>query len=238
MELEQGLDTRERQDAIDSFLGSLSSWDLLYLRRQMHVHEARIKLASLDDLPAEIIISIAQFLELEDLLTCARISRSWRAAWTFGAVTAALCCRYFPGLTEMHGLPHSAGQALFAETARRYIEKYLRPRPNAIFSSRWFVGDAEAQGAEDMREDMFHRSQCLDFGLDRVPMFFQDGVLAWQPDDSYVVISDLRKLSRTRCGFGGSLVAGNKLDLQAATPEMLVFSSIDLNAGNQACREL
>ncbi len=237
MELE-GLGIRERQLAIDGFLGSLSSWDLLYLRRRMHLHESRIKLAALEDLPAEIVIHIAQFLELEDLLTCANVCRNWHATWTFGAVTASLCCRYFAGLTEKHGLPHSDGQQLFAEHARRYIGKYLRPRPNVHFSSRWFVGSNESLGGEDMREDAFHQSECLDFGLDGFSMCYDDGLLAWQPDDGYVVVNDLRTLTRNRCSFGASLVAGRKLDLQAVTRKLVVFSSVDLNAGSQVCREL
>lgn len=237
MELE-GLDTRERQLAIDGFLGSLSSWDLLYLRRRMHIHEARIKLASLEDLPAEIIIYISQFLELEDLLTCANVCRSWHAAWTFGAVTASVCCRYFAGLTEKYGLAHSDGQRLFSENARLYIDKYLRPRPNAYFSSRLFVGTNEALGVEDMREDAFHMSECLDFGFESPLMCYDDGVLAWQPEDSYVIVNDLRTLARSRCSFGASLIAGRKLHLQALTRKLIVFSAIDLNAGSQVCREL
>ncbi|KAJ6785711.1 hypothetical protein PWT90_06253 [Aphanocladium album] len=241
MELSQGLDIWERQQAIDGFLSSLSSWDLLYLRRRMHAHESRIRLASLEDLPAEIVIYIAQFLELEDLLTCANVSRSWRETWTFGAVTAYLCCRYFPGLTEKYGLLHSEGQDLFSEYSRRYIGKYLRPRPNAYLSSRWFVGNNEppsSGAAEDMREDAFQRSECLDFGLDSFQMCYSEGLLAWQPDDSYVVLNDLKTLSRSRCSFGASLVSGHKLDLQAVTRNLVVFSSIDLNAGSQICREL
>lgn len=238
MEL-QGLDTRARQQVIDGFLGSLSSWDLVYLRRRMHAHEARIRLAALEDLPAEIIIYIAQFLELEDLLACAHVCRHWHAAWTFGAVTASLCCRYFAGLTESHGLAHAAGHDLFSARARRYIGKYLRPWPNAYLSTRWFVGaNNEPQRSEDMREDAFHRSECLDFGLDSPPMCYGDGLLAWQPEDSYAVINDLKSLTRTRCSFGASLVAGRKLDLQAVTRQLVVFSSIDLSAGSQVCREL
>ncbi|KAJ3495154.1 hypothetical protein NLG97_g3601 [Lecanicillium saksenae] len=241
MELSQGLDTHERQQAIDGFLSSLSSWDLLYLRRRLHDHESRIQLASLEDLPDEIIIYIAQFLELKDLLTCANVSRSWRETWTFGAVTAYLCCSYFPGLTEKYGLPHSEGQLLFSEYSRRYIEKYLRPRPNAYLSSRWFIGSNESlgsEGPEDMREDAFHRSECLDFGLDSFPMCYSEGLLAWQPNDSYVVLNDLKTLSRSRCGFGASLVSGRKLALQAITRNLVVFSSVDLTADSQVCREL
>ncbi|XWW94669.1 hypothetical protein V2A60_002614 [Cordyceps javanica] len=237
MEL-QGLDTHERQRVIDGFLSDLSSWDLLYLRRRLHYHESRIKLASLEDLPGEIIIYISQFLELEDLLTCANVCRSWQQAWTFGAVTASLCCRYFPGLTEKHDLPHSAGQSLFAEHAKLYIDKYLRPRPNAYFSSRWFVGTNESACDEDMRQDAFHRSECLDFGLDSFQMRYADGLLVWQPEDGYVVVNDLRTLTRSRCSFGSSLVAGRKLDLQAVTRKLIVFSSIDLNTSSQVCREL
>lgn len=238
MELSPELDTHERQQAIDGFLSSLSSWDLIYLRRRMLVHESRIKLASLEDLPAEIIIYIAQFLELEDLLTCVNVSRSWHEAWNFGAVTASLCCRYFPGLTEQHNLPHSAGQKLFSEHARRYIDKYLRPRPNVFYSSRWFVGSNDSPGLEDMRQDAFHRSECLEFGLDSFQMCYSEGLLAWQPDDSYVIINDLKTLTRSRCSFGASLVAGRQLDLQALTRQLVVFSSIDLSAGSQICREL
>lgn len=238
MELPPGLDSRQRQQAIDGFLGSLTSWDLIYLRRRMHEHEKRIHLASFEDLPAEIIIYIAQYMELEDLLTCRNVCRSWREAWTFGAVTASLCCRYFPGLTEMSNLPHSAGQELLADTSKRYIGKYLRPRPNAYFLSRWFLGDKYSEEAEDMREDIFHRSDCLDFGPDRVQMCYQDGMLAWQPDDSYTIVNDLRRMTRKRCSFGASLVAGRKLDLQAITRELVVFSSIDLSATSQVCREL
>ncbi|KAM3553232.1 hypothetical protein MY1884_006788 [Beauveria asiatica] len=234
----QGLDTHQRQLVIDGFLDSLSSWDLIYLRRRMHVHESRIKLASLEDLPAEIIIYISQFLELEDQLVCANVCRSWRAAWTFGAVTASLCCRYFSGLTEKYNLSHSQGQALFSEYSRLYIDKYLRPRPNAYFSSRWFVGGNEALSFEDMREDVCHRTECLDFGLRTFQMCYDDGQLAWQPDEAFVVVSDLKTLTRSRCSFGASLVAGHKLDLQAVTRKLIVFSSIDLSAGSQACREI
>ncbi|OAA69886.1 Cyclin-like F-box [Cordyceps fumosorosea ARSEF 2679] len=227
------------QRAIDDFLGSLSSWDLLYLRRRMHLHEARIKLASLEDLPAEIVIAISQFLELEDLLTCAAVCRSWHAAWSCGAVTASLCCRHFAGLTERHGLPHADGHRLLAVRSRLYIDKYLRPRPNAYFSSRWFVGGGgSAAAAEDMRERVDHQAECVDFGLDPLQMCYDDGLLAWQPEDGYVVLNDLRAMTRSRCSFGSSLVAGRKMDLQAVTRKLIVFSSIDLHANSEVCREI
>ncbi len=238
MELPQDLNAQGRREAIDSFLNSLSSWDLITLRTQLRAQESRIRLASLEDLPPEIIIYVAQYLELQDLLTCSRVSRSWRAAWTLGPVTASLCCRYFPGLTESRGLQHSEGHSLFARASARYIDKYLRRTTNAYAMLPWCTGDAATTAWEDTREDAFHQYEYLAFGENPIQTCYQDGKLAWQPENSYVVVTDISESRRKRCSFGGSLVAGRRLDLQAISSELVVLSPVDVSGNRLSCREL
>ena len=238
MELSPDLNAVERRDAIEKFLNSLSSWDLITLRTKLRAQESRIKLAALEDLPPEIIIYITQYLELRDLLNCARVNRNWREAWTLGPVTASVCCRYFPGLTESRGVPHSEGHTLFARASARYIDKYLRRSTNHYSMQRWYAGDASSTDWEDTREDVFHQYEYLSFGENPIQTCYQDGKIAWQPENSYVVVTDIVANRRKRCGFGGSLVEGRRLDLQAISSDLVVLSSVDAGGNRQICREL
>ena len=131
--------------------------------------------------PFELLAIIAGDLAMEDILSCAQVSRSWNAAWTGDDMSADLCRRYFPNLP----LPRT--YAAFSEASRRYLRRRaglytssecltiqvppIPPVPSAT------VPSALSKNAKGGRA-MFH---CL-----------QGGIMVWSRGKRHIILYDLR----------------------------------------------
>lgn len=206
---------RTRRDMIQQFLTNLSPWERLYMRKQ--IQHTPIELATLEDMPPEVICLFESHMELRDVLFCQLVSKSWAKAWSHSAVINQLLDRYFPGVAEIHRSeqPRRLLAKALAVRGRKFCQKRViewnmnwetasfrnvTPRPNAI------LPNAHLQ-----------RSQ-------RYPVRYVNGKLAWQPFPELIVVDDLNVKSRQRV-VCPELARTNRYQMVGVSDSLLVFFS-------------
>ncbi|KAF7547055.1 hypothetical protein G7046_g9129 [Stylonectria norvegica] len=197
MALSSNLNTLERKAEIDTFLSSLSPWELLRVRG--HLRNISPKFAGLEDLPPEVLIEIVPYLGVKDVLDCCLVSKSWARSWTHNAVLGALCHHNFAGLRDIR--PSTDLKELFVKTARRRLA-----RKTARFKKKIIPWDASWSTSEFTNENPMPPSMKTDTAPALVgvnhPIRYADGKVAWRPNRDLVIIDDLRTRSRQRCTLG------------------------------------
>ena len=213
---------------VDAFLATLTPWELVYART--HFRTLTISgLASLPDLPSELVCHIATQLSLPDILAARQVSRSWRAAWTHGPVVSGVCHHFFSGLLELYNARTHWGSAreLFDAAAKRYLTRYYaRPARTAFISwdAGWNSGVFTNRKPLDARNPpSFRRQVC--FYAQGPPVFYARGILAWQPAKSYVIVDDLRSCRRSVCMLTPILMSGQLISLHAVSERLLIFAA-------------
>ncbi|KAG6000113.1 hypothetical protein E4U43_001688 [Claviceps pusilla] len=212
-----------RDPRIDSFLASLSPWELLRLREDLRSHNIKITgLADLSDLPSEIVSMIAVKLELDDVLCCRMVSRSWHATWTRGAVTSTICHYFFPGLLEKAEIDQDARSP--AELLQSCIDSYLWHKRGAYPESSFIEWTTKPFANPSLSQD-----DELNKELSRPKPFFKPfyagGMLAWQVDLVSAIVYDIRTHQHHLCSFAAYGIDSWCLELQGMSSNLLVFSA-------------
>lgn len=213
-----------RDPRIDSFLASLSPWELLRLREDLRNRNIKITgLADLSDLPSEIVSMIAVKLELDDVLCCRMVSRSWHATWTRGAVTSTICHYFFPGLLEKAEIDQDPRSP--AELFQSCIDSYLWHKRGAYPESSFIEWTTKPFTNPSLSQDEELNNQLL-----RPKPFFKPsydgGMLAWQVDLVSAIVYDLRTHQHHLCSFAAYAIDSWRLDLQGMSSNLLVFSAM------------
>lgn len=237
------LPARHRPDrgrhAIDSFLSSLSPWDQLYARRRLN--EACVTgLASLIDLPPELVLCISEYITLQDVLNCRLVCRDWNQVWFSRPVMKGLSLKWFGPPAELY-----ESQSIQREHFMKEITNHLRghaPEKSQRLFIPWNHG---------MRSEFFeneHANRPVDHAgvvscelmQPRCAVVYQDGILAWQPEHNIAIIDNLQTRRRQRHVFGDVLMHGWTSVLQAVSRELAVFSiyKTPCPSNDPHCREL
>ena len=216
-----------RREVLDGLLADLSVWDVLYIRQKFRDGQIPVTgLATLVDLPPEIISQIGWYLPLDTILDCRLVCRGWRKAWTHGAVVTSLCQHFFPGLLEVHRAQLSAQETLFRSEARRHLRRRLEDHEETFIP--W-----NAQGTTETFRGNFGSSTPASKDADRLRLdsshqvLYCNGKVAWQPESSCVLIDDLRVRKRARCAFVHETVLGHHLVLRALSQSLVVLLQIE-----------
>ncbi|KAK5991977.1 hypothetical protein PT974_05373 [Cladobotryum mycophilum] len=226
-QLQQPSTNYQRRESIDSFLANLTAWDLLYIRGQFRDGKVSIDgFAGLSELPPEVFSYIVPHLRLEDVLNCYLVCRSWRETWTQGAVATALCRRFFPGLLELYGGDVPDRHDLFLAATKRYLRRHLMRCSTRAFIS-WDVGWSSDYFRNRQRPtvELLEDLRQIDFGYSPLTVCYENGKVAWQPGNCYVIVDDLRTRQRQRFSFGIDYISGRPLQLQSITESLVVLAS-------------
>ncbi|PHH89038.1 hypothetical protein CDD83_6720 [Cordyceps sp. RAO-2017] len=218
-----------RRHVIDRFLASLTPWDVLHLRARLREGKVTVQgLASLADLPGELVDLIAQHLHVEDVLSCRLVCRSWLRAWDGEHVSSTLCRHFFPGLLQS-GVKTPA-RDLFLPTAGRFLRRHVAQPVQKTFipwdaswSSSVFQNRHPSKNVPSLAQ--LDSSPFYGHSLND-PVLYKDGKLAWQVDLARVIVDDLYTHKRQFCSTGPSLVmSAHRLVLKAVTGHLLIFVS-------------
>ncbi|KAL0941500.1 F-box domain-containing protein [Colletotrichum truncatum] len=88
-----------RQENLKNLVDSLSPWELTYLRNV--VRDKHPVLASLSNLPREVIVMIARQISARDAIACSHVSKDWRSSMTDDFVINELLEIHFPGSSHL-----------------------------------------------------------------------------------------------------------------------------------------
>ncbi|KAG6134789.1 hypothetical protein E4U38_002161 [Claviceps purpurea] len=212
---------------VDSLLATLSPWDLLYLRDGFRKGDIKITgLATICDLPAEILSVIALQLGLEDLIRCRLVSRLWHATWTCGAVAAAVSHHLFPGLLEKAAMDQDLRCP--EELLRSCIIRHLRHKHAAPLRSRFIAWN----GRQSTSASELYRiwpEKLPSFQPCGPAAFYNEGFFAWQANSANAVMHDLRAGQSHLCNFASFLVSGERPTLQGMSSRLLIFATGNSN---------
>ncbi|KAG6009452.1 hypothetical protein E4U21_002367 [Claviceps maximensis] len=216
--------TSARNAHLDAFLASLSPWDMLYLRTEFRKGNIKISgLATLPDLPAEILSMVATKLEPEDIHHCQIVSRSWHAAWTHGAVLAPICHHLFPGLLEKAAIdqdPRSTAELFQSCIARQLWHKrgpYSKPS-----SIEWKRTSSAATPTSQQSRLGGGSEPWKEFAYTDV--FYEGGLLAWEEGSTGAIVHDLRTDQRRQCNLINFWMNGETFRLTGMSSSLLVFT--------------
>lgn len=227
-----------RTAAIDGFLAGLSPWERMYLRSRLRDCKFSIGgLASLEDLPAEIVcLAATEHLRLEDVLSCRHVSRAWRAAWDHEAVCSTLCRYFFPGLLEVHAEDQERASA--RDLFLREAELFQRRRHGKPLQKSFIAWDRawSSEVFRNKRPDGEVEDDVPQVGMlaptrahQAARVVYGDGKIAWEAGSTRIIIDDLRQRQRQVCSITRLFLSGQTLDLQSVTKDLLVLSARGTN---------
>jgi hypothetical protein len=214
---------------IDDYLGNLSPWDLLYLRRKFRQDLFIHGLAGIADLPSEIIVLIASHLPLLSIIRCQGVSHAWRGQWTSQDVVRDICRRHFPGVNPPRKEDGGIGgdwYETFLRESQKQLRRRFRKHPRTFV--RWNANvnsdiiPLEPSPMSQLRLQADNVGNLVDMGyLDAV--LYCKGRVAWQPSRSIAFVDDLRTGKRKRCTLAHEVLRGRRLHLVCFTEMLLVF---------------
>ncbi|KAG5914995.1 hypothetical protein E4U42_000190 [Claviceps africana] len=197
----------------DALLACLSPWELLHLRNKFRNDDIKITgLATISDLPIDIMSMIVERLELEDIIRCRLVSRSWHATWAGGAAITAVCHHFFPGLLEKAAVDRDPRCA--AELLQSCIKRYLWHKDcthSESNSVRW-------------EKDLGHATTIHEEFKLLVHVFYQQGLLVLKENETSVRVHDLTTDQHLLCNFSDCWIHGEIESLQAMSSNLLVFT--------------
>lgn len=115
---------------------------------------------------------------------------------------------------------------MFIEATKKYLRRHYARGAHGEFiswdvswSSEVFANPAEPPigVAQDMRR--------VNFGFSPLTVCYQDGKIAWQPGNCYLMVDDLRTRQRQRITFGIDFISGRPLQLQEVTDKLVILAS-------------
>lgn len=228
----------DRNRIIDEFIQDFSTWDWLYLRaRARHVSIDRQHLASVADLPADVLSLVAAYLLLPDIIRCQSVSRKWKATWSDAAVLGGVCENYYPGALRFYEHKIPVDQLL---PHLRHLSKHPAGKDWNASAITWNIGPEASSSAS--RNGVV--SEKLPSGTDASPpqLMYAAGKVAWQSEPSFAVVDDLEKRTWRRISFLAHRLRGATTKLVAFSGDLLVVGNEDNGAvdhGNRSsCRKM
>ncbi|TDZ14851.1 hypothetical protein Cob_v012168 [Colletotrichum orbiculare MAFF 240422] len=217
-------DVVERRAHLDHLLQALSPWELLYLKQRLASKPPR--LASMEDLPGELVIMVARYVDYDDAMSCCRVSQGWRKAWTSDLVVKhhlktkfSNPLAFFPdGISDLWSFLID-------------IDSTQRRRANGNFISSLSV----PIGWDAVRRDESFRMECADINYDQVQKrkapaqsrsyAYCSGRVAWQPDAYSVFVDDLRTMERILVSPSDLVLKGeDNFVIRALTESLVVLA--------------
>ncbi|ORY56158.1 uncharacterized protein BCR38DRAFT_490813 [Pseudomassariella vexata] len=215
-------DYHARKKNLSRLMKDLTSNEIRLLKQILS--QVTLQTDIISRLPLELVLSISNYLDPRDILTCFAISKTWRAGFKSEQVIFALADRVFPSLvynepnageTRLHS--DSVVKALCTWTkiaeGRYGIKAMTKYRGDAETS---FVADTEVYSATEL-ESMsnrapLHVSGSPDGALDSVKALYGYGKIAWSTTtDGVVVLDCLRTRSRQIFAASGMRLADTGL---------------------------
>jgi hypothetical protein len=197
-----------------------------------------VGLATLVDLPSELICAIAKYLDLADLSRCVHVSKAWEATWKQADIVPDLCNHFFPGLLQTiqaQGKP--AHYTVFGEQSRQYLVKSLLKYTTR--SVRWYHypedsfftvdRDIHLDGTLPSIDHRAARYEGPDGGRRWLSQMtrYKSGRIAWQPDNFLVVIDDLYSRKRRVISPPGAVQSALSVALCDLSQDIVVLDSND-----------
>lgn len=211
---------------------SFSLEELRYLRILLFEHRVDI----VGELPIELVIQVAEFLDLSDLAACSAVSRRWREVFLSSPVLSALMNIFYPSFAH-RSREIQATQKESLEALRRV--KRARDGQDGFHFSKRFEWEHESYFKLDPEYHNNHEDIPATYaqynldnddpepdGVSASGALYSNGKIAWRPKRHIIVVDSF--LSRTRKIFSvpaGSLVSP-ELRL-VAMGDQLVVGSID-----------
>ncbi|KAG5980644.1 hypothetical protein E4U55_003804 [Claviceps digitariae] len=184
-------------------------------------------MTSLATLPPEMLSMIATELELDDLLRCRRVSRSWHATWTRGAVIVTICHSFFPGLLEKADVDRDP--RCVAELLQSCIARYLWHKRAASSEVRLIPWRERASTSTSSSLKL--SPNCLRWQyqfqtwIPSLSVFYEGGWLAWQFDSECVYMHNLRTGQRRMKSFPHNWIDAGGLRLRCMSRSVMLFSN-------------
>ncbi|WQF82219.1 Putative F-box domain-containing protein [Colletotrichum destructivum] len=225
-----------RQANLRHLVTKISPWELIYLRSL--IQQTTPRLADLPNLPEEVVAAISALLDCPDILTCTRVSKAWRRAWTADLVAKDVMRAHFPGLIELS--PEEASPWLLLRPA---LERVVSVARGECISSIFIettgpsllkcttVLKLDARACEYAKHNTISPSDPSPGGAGHGPghqasndFAYCDGKVAWQWDDYSFFVDDIRALTRTLVSPSDLVVKGEKhFTVCALSTQLLVL---------------
>ncbi|TIC97419.1 hypothetical protein CH35J_007450 [Colletotrichum higginsianum] len=225
-----------RQANLRHLLTEISPWELIYLRSL--IQQTTPRLADLPDLPEEVVAAISTLIDCPDVLTCKRVSKAWRRAWTADLVAKDVARAHFPGLIELS--PEEASPWLLLRPALARTVSVARGEcisslfnettgPSLLECTTTLKLDARA--CEYAKHNTTRPSYPLPGGAGYAPghqasndFAYCDGRVAWRWDEYSFFVDDIRALTRTLVSPSDLVVKGEKdFTVCALSTQLLVL---------------
>ncbi|KAM0552618.1 hypothetical protein ACHAPJ_007715 [Fusarium lateritium] len=220
-----------RREAIDRLFADLSPWDILYLRRK--IRDTTITLATIDDLPLELICAILSYLDFDDYRTCTWVCRKWTALWAQDFVITRAMRQFFPGLLSSY--PETPARQVYPLAVKKHL-KWRQPH----CKHTWIPWDF---GASDIFTDLHEYAHNEKAPVEVLSTFlYNKDKLAWQPRPERIIVDDLRTHTRQRFVLPGSAMTGAQCQIAALNDQLLVLLELrgtdrTVRVANLATRE-
>ncbi|XXG96930.1 hypothetical protein Hte_003221 [Hypoxylon texense] len=205
---------------------SFSRQELRYLK--LLIAEPRIDI--IDELPIELVIQVAEFLNLSDFAACSAVSRRWREVFLSGPVLGAVTNIFCPSFAH-RSRAAPATQEEHLEALRR-IER-SQCAMNTFHFSKYFEWSSESYFRLDPEyhnnnQDISATYAQYNLGdsVEAPGALYSSGKIAWRPKRHVIVVDSF--WSRTRKIF--SVPAGSLISPElrlVAMGDQLVVGSID-----------
>jgi hypothetical protein len=222
----------QRNRIIDDFIRDFSTWDWLYLRaRVRHATIDRQHLASVNDLPTDVLSGVAAYLPLPDTIRCQSVSRKWKTMWSDAAVLGGVCEKYYPGALRFYEHKVPVNQLL---PHLFHLSKNPAGKNWNSSAITWNIGP-EATSSSSRHGVV---SETLPSSTDASPpqLLYAAGKVAWQSQPSFVVIDDLEKRTWRRISFLAHRLRGASTKLVAFSGDLLVVGNEDSGAVDHGTR--
>ncbi|KJZ74398.1 hypothetical protein HIM_06208 [Hirsutella minnesotensis 3608] len=199
------------RDLIRRILASLSPEEADFVRYEIFQNIEPVEPAptpvSFEQVPLEIVSLIAEYLQLQDALSCLRVSRAWFSMWDNDFVATSLCRQLFPGLLELHSAkPRAESRDIFLNEARRFAYRHWHLASQVSYfrqQSSWGLGRFGDSSVAPHRDAAYG-----------------EGCLAWSAKVDAVCLRYLHKNMLKTCHLGPRT---RKPFIHAVTRSLLVL---------------
>lgn len=232
-------DVGRRAAELEAIVNFISPWDLLRLRDL--VAKAPVRLASLPDLPIEILCRVATYLDIEDIATCRQLSRACHNVWASQDFSSKLLGHLFPGLLRTAQAQGPTSSPYLLSWAIRRKKNRMRGKYSNVTCYNLDDWHTE-QGGQFSPDPLSHpdgeyphnhtKPGIPDFSrpfgrASQPPVFYSHGRVAWKVDKCCFCLDDLRTRYRRLITHPQSKLDGICVVILALTEKLLVLYCLE-----------